>query len=69
MSVAEAQAHSVWVEENLPGFPRLETDLDVDVVVVGGGITGITTAYLLRKEGIRVPLIERERMASGDTAL
>jgi glycine/D-amino acid oxidase-like deaminating enzyme/nitrite reductase/ring-hydroxylating ferredoxin subunit len=68
MSAVEPSARPIWVEENLPGFPRLEADVEVDVVVVGGGITGITTAYLLRKEGVRVALIERERMACADTA-
>jgi glycine/D-amino acid oxidase-like deaminating enzyme/nitrite reductase/ring-hydroxylating ferredoxin subunit len=41
--------------------------MDVDVVVVGAGITGITTAYLLKKTGLTVALIERERVASIDT--
>jgi glycine/D-amino acid oxidase-like deaminating enzyme len=40
----------------------------VDVVVVGAGLTGITTAYLLRQEGARVALIERHRIAGGDTS-
>jgi ribosomal protein S9 len=57
----------LWMESALPTYPRLEHDLDVDVVVVGGGVTGITTAYLLRNEGLRVALIERNRVASGDT--
>jgi ribulose 1,5-bisphosphate synthetase/thiazole synthase len=30
----------------LPRFPRLDKDLHVDVVVVGGGVTGVTAAYL-----------------------
>ena len=49
-------------------FPALDRDIEVDVVVVGGGLTGITTAYLLRKEGVRVALIERDRLAAGDTS-
>ena len=67
MAADHSATGSIWAEENLPGFPRLESDLEVDVVVVGGGLTGITTAYLLRKEGVRVALIERERMACADT--
>jgi glycine/D-amino acid oxidase-like deaminating enzyme len=40
---------------------------DFDVVVVGGGLTGITTAYLLKREGLRVALVERDRCGEGDT--
>ncbi|PYL62629.1 MAG: hypothetical protein DMF25_11830, partial [Verrucomicrobia bacterium] len=42
-------------------------DFNVDVLVVGAGITGITTAYLLKKTGLNVILIERGRVASMDT--
>jgi glycine/D-amino acid oxidase-like deaminating enzyme/nitrite reductase/ring-hydroxylating ferredoxin subunit len=51
----------------LPDFPSLAQDIDVDVLVVGGGITGITAAYLLVQEGVRVALIDREKLASADT--
>lgn len=29
--------------------PGLSEDIDVDVAIVGGGITGITTGFLLKK--------------------
>jgi glycine/D-amino acid oxidase-like deaminating enzyme/nitrite reductase/ring-hydroxylating ferredoxin subunit len=48
-------------------FPPLRSDLKVDVLVVGAGITGISAAYLLVKAGFRIALIERERVASIDT--
>ena len=34
-----------------PDFPAIDRDIEVDVVVVGAGLTGITTAYLLKQEG------------------
>jgi glycine/D-amino acid oxidase-like deaminating enzyme/nitrite reductase/ring-hydroxylating ferredoxin subunit len=46
----------------------LDRDIDVDVVIVGAGLTGITTAYLLRNEGVRVALIDRGKVAAADTA-
>ena len=52
----------------LPEFPALERDIDVDVLVVGAGLTGVTTAYLMAQEGVRVALIDRARIASADTA-
>lgn len=50
-----------------PRFPALTTDLAVDVLVIGGGITGMTAAYLLTRAGRRVALIEREKIGSGQT--
>jgi glycine/D-amino acid oxidase-like deaminating enzyme/nitrite reductase/ring-hydroxylating ferredoxin subunit len=51
----------------LPHFPRLDADQTTDVVVIGGGFTGLMTAYLLKKAGRRVVLVERGRLASMDT--
>ena len=39
----------------------------MNVLVIGAGVTGITTAHLLKKAGSTVALIERERVASTDT--
>src|SRR6188768_1866333 len=52
---------------HLRTFPRVSSDLSVDVVVVGAGITGITAAYLLKLAGKRVALVERGRCAGADT--
>jgi glycine/D-amino acid oxidase-like deaminating enzyme/nitrite reductase/ring-hydroxylating ferredoxin subunit len=56
------------MERALPRYPSLDRDLKVDVVVVGAGLTGITTAYLLRQEGARVALLDRRQVAAGDSA-
>jgi glycine/D-amino acid oxidase-like deaminating enzyme/nitrite reductase/ring-hydroxylating ferredoxin subunit len=57
-----------WIDSApIKSFQPLGTDLNVDVLIVGAGITGITSAYLLNKAGVRVALIERERVASIDT--
>ena len=57
-----------WIDSApIKRFPRLERNVNIDVVVVGAGITGITTAHLLKETGLTVALIERERVASMDT--
>jgi len=53
--------------EALPTFSPLRENLTVDVVVVGAGIAGLTTAYLLSKEGKRVAVLEDGNIASGET--
>lgn len=35
----------------MPSFPAIDRDLHVDVCVIGGGITGLTAAYLLKRAG------------------
>jgi glycine/D-amino acid oxidase-like deaminating enzyme/nitrite reductase/ring-hydroxylating ferredoxin subunit len=58
----------VWIDTApIRKFPKLQRIISVDVLVVGAGVTGITTAYLLKKAGSTVALIERERVASMDT--
>jgi glycine/D-amino acid oxidase-like deaminating enzyme/nitrite reductase/ring-hydroxylating ferredoxin subunit len=60
---------SYWVA-TMPetGFPSYQGgDLEVDVAVLGGGITGLTTALLLVQAGASVAVIEAGRIACGVT--
>jgi glycine/D-amino acid oxidase-like deaminating enzyme len=56
-----------WLDR--PGAPALRAPLDAlheaDLVVVGGGLTGLWTALLAAQEGKRVALLEGERIAFG----
>ncbi|HWN93783.1 MAG TPA: FAD-dependent oxidoreductase [Methylomirabilota bacterium] len=57
-----------WMaSESLPEFEPIQQNVEVDVAIVGGGLTGITAAYLLKKAGVKVALLERGRCASADT--
>ncbi|MBI3862340.1 MAG: FAD-dependent oxidoreductase [Planctomycetia bacterium] len=56
-----------WQETQLPEFPTLKRDTECDVLIVGGGITGLTAAYLLNKAKKRVIVVDRGRLAGGDT--
>ncbi|MFS8099523.1 FAD-dependent oxidoreductase [Lentzea alba] len=57
---------SLWLSA-LPASPRppLTGTHTYDVAVVGGGITGLTTALLLKRRGLRVVVLEADRVASG----
>ena len=48
-------------------FPRLLGNAHADVVVIGGGITGITAAYLLKRAGKRVIVLDRSHIGGGET--
>ena len=50
-----------------PEYPALSGELDCDVVVVGGGIVGVTVAWELREQGAEVALVEARRIGSGAT--
>ena len=48
-------------------FDKLNQNIDCDVLIVGGGISGLTTAYCLLKEGYKVVLIEDGFIGSGES--
>jgi glycine/D-amino acid oxidase-like deaminating enzyme/nitrite reductase/ring-hydroxylating ferredoxin subunit len=58
---------SYWLKSAGSRYPRLSSNLTVDVVVIGGGITGITAAYLFKKAGYSIALLDRERCGGVDT--
>ena len=64
-SDARYRARSMWLDTyqgSLEPRPALEGDTDTDVAIVGGGFTGLWTAYYLRQldPTLRVTVIERD---------
>ncbi|EKE19001.1 MAG: hypothetical protein ACD_9C00173G0002, partial [uncultured bacterium] len=45
-------------------YPQLKKDILTDIAIVGGGMTGIMSAYFLRESGFNVTLIEAEKIFS-----
>ena len=59
---------SVWVETaGTPRYSKLDRDTGADVCVVGAGISGLTTAYLLAVAGKRVVVVDDGAVGGGET--
>jgi glycine/D-amino acid oxidase-like deaminating enzyme len=51
-----------------PSYPRLEGDLDCDVLIVGGGSSAAQCSYYLADSGLKVAVIEKGKIGSGSTS-
>ncbi len=59
---------SLWQDTaNLPSFPSLQEGTKTDVLIIGGGIAGLLTAYFLKEKGIKYILVEKDKICSGVT--
>ncbi|MCD7800990.1 MAG: FAD-dependent oxidoreductase [Ruminococcus sp.] len=59
---------SVWSNNsNLPHFKPLNEDIKTDVLIIGGGISGILCAYFLHQQGINYALVESNTICCGIT--
>ena len=59
---------SLWVTTtDGTSYPSLDGDANADVVVIGAGITGLTTARLLAEAGVNVVVLEADHVCSGVT--
>jgi glycine/D-amino acid oxidase-like deaminating enzyme/nitrite reductase/ring-hydroxylating ferredoxin subunit len=67
---AEVATHSYWEDSAaISRYPALDRDVSVDVAIIGAGITGLTTALLLKRSGQRVAVIDRRRCGGVDSGL
>jgi glycine/D-amino acid oxidase-like deaminating enzyme/nitrite reductase/ring-hydroxylating ferredoxin subunit len=60
---------SIWSDIEMPAFAAIGRDTKTDVCVIGGGIAGLSTAYLLCKAGKTVALVDDGPLAGGMTQL
>jgi glycine/D-amino acid oxidase-like deaminating enzyme/nitrite reductase/ring-hydroxylating ferredoxin subunit len=64
------RSSSLWLDTAYPDrFPRLSRDTNADVCVIGAGIAGVSTAYLLARERNSVVLIDDGRPGCGQTGV
>ena len=66
MSEHFSAVRSLWKEtEKLPCFSSLSGQLKTDVLVIGGGLAGLLTAYKLKEKGVDCVLVEKDRLMNG----
>lgn len=59
---------SYWMASTgTTNYPTLNEDINVDILIVGGGFVGIACAYQLVKEGFKIAILEGNRILSGAT--
>jgi glycine/D-amino acid oxidase-like deaminating enzyme/nitrite reductase/ring-hydroxylating ferredoxin subunit len=69
MQPNSGQTNSLWMDSvSLPSYPALTDSADCEACIIGAGIAGLTTAYLLALEGRRVIVIDDGQIGSGETS-
>ena len=64
----EEGTQSLWMSQGkTPSFPKLESNLHVDVCIVGAGIAGLSCAYELLKRGKSVAILDKGKVGMGET--
>src|SRR2546423_8243248 len=59
---------SVWMAtQAVPPFESLQQNSTADVCIIGAGIAGLTTAYLLAQHGLSVVVLDDGPILSGET--
>lgn len=64
---------SIWTENNncsgrkLPDYIQLKENIKTDVLIIGGGLAGLLSAYKLKERGINCIVAEADRICSGTT--
>ena len=67
-AICSKESASIWSKTvQLPHTEPLPGAITVEAAVIGGGMAGILTAYLLKKQGIHVVVLEADRTAGGQT--
>jgi glycine/D-amino acid oxidase-like deaminating enzyme len=65
VSIVAALSVPYWLDSPAPRYAPLTKDEEVDVVVVGGGVSGLSCALVLAEAGLRVRLLEARTVGSG----
>ncbi|MGZ5134532.1 MAG: FAD-dependent oxidoreductase [Flavitalea sp.] len=67
-NLTSGYSHSFWIDTvPIMKFEPLQQDLEVDVVIIGAGIAGLTVGYTLSESGRNVIILEDGYVGSGET--
>lgn len=61
------QNYPIWQQRNQTAFLSLEGNVQADVAIIGGGLTGVTCAMMLSSLGQKVVLLEKDELGCGST--
>ncbi len=69
MAVKNKYTQAIWsaTSKTWQPRPKLQKDIEADVAIVGGGITGIAAAYFLQQSGKKVAVLEQRKVGYGTT--
>lgn len=63
-----SDTQSYWLNStDETNYPAITEDVSVDAAIIGGGLAGISAAWLLKQEGLRVAVAEADRICQGTT--
>jgi glycine/D-amino acid oxidase-like deaminating enzyme/nitrite reductase/ring-hydroxylating ferredoxin subunit len=66
--ITSGQTIPYWIDSVKPlEFETLNKNIDADILIIGGGIAGLTTAYCLLKAGRQIVLVEDGLIGSGES--
>ena len=58
---------SIWKDIDKRDYPKLDKDIDVDILIIGAGMTGISSLYHLKDSNYKVVLVEQNKIGYGVT--
>lgn len=60
---------SLWIKSTeSTRYPSLENNISTDVCIIGGGITGISLAYMLLGNNLNITVIDKDKICMGVSA-
>lgn len=59
---------SIWLNKQCKALQEIQQDMEVDVCIIGGGITGLSTLFELQNSGLKTILVERNTCGYGVTS-